>query len=143
MSGPSSQMTTYPDVDSVFRSLGTWGRWQIFQLILIQLQYIAPDFHLLAIVFLGYEPPFSCFVVDNTTGLLEHNVTHYVQEGDCKVRNTWTNVTSPCHHGYWYDAPLETATIVTEGIVMTGSVLPLEIIPVEKRAIVHLLGTGT
>ncbi|XP_064609234.1 LOW QUALITY PROTEIN: solute carrier family 22 member 6-A-like [Liolophura sinensis] len=171
-------------------------------------------------MFPGYEPPFSCLVVDNTTELLEHNVTHYVQEGDCKVRDTWTNVTSPCHHGYWYDAPLETATIVTEwdlvcdkeyqmqltqtifvagqalgatvmtiladrygrkwvciisqwamfaigvgtafspsilvfsilrfptgafqqGIVMTGSVLPLEIIPVEKRAIVHLIGTGT
>ncbi|XP_064609235.1 organic cation transporter-like protein [Liolophura sinensis] len=219
MSGPSSQMTTYPDVDSVFKSLGTWGRWQIVQLILIQLQHMAAAFQLLAIVFLGYEPPFSC-LVDNTTGLLEHNVTHYVQEGDCKVRDTWTNVTSPCHHGYWYDAPLETATIVTEwdlvcdkeyqmqltqtifvagqalgatvmtiladrygrkwvciisqwavfaigvgtafspsilvfsilrfptgafqqGIIMTGSVLPLEIIPVEKRAIVHLLGAGT
>lgn len=53
MSAPSSQKKAYPDVDSVFKSLGTWGRWQILQILLTQLQHLASDFQLLAIVFLG------------------------------------------------------------------------------------------
>lgn len=53
MSGPSTQKNTSPDINSVFKSLGTWGRWQIIQLILIQLQHLAAAFQLFAIVFLG------------------------------------------------------------------------------------------
>ncbi|XP_021368680.1 organic cation transporter protein-like [Mizuhopecten yessoensis] len=112
------------DVDEIWKSLGTWGRYQRGQLLLCCVVAVIPGaFHLLSIVFIAYRPPFEC---RETT---PRDVFPYQDDNDSStyifvyhqcsidVFNNGSNSTlvtsTDCVSGYKYDFRHD-ASIVTE-----------------------------
>ncbi|XP_069138342.1 organic cation transporter protein-like isoform X2 [Argopecten irradians] len=114
-------MPEYNYLDEVWRRLGTWGRYQSFQIFLQLTSVLSESIHLMVIVFIGYRPPYQCAEVENITSRYEvlSNSSVTTRYGACHidVLLNGTNHTimelSPCPTGYTYGLQKD-RTFVTE-----------------------------
>ncbi|XP_069138045.1 solute carrier family 22 member 6-B-like [Argopecten irradians] len=113
------------DVDQIWKSLGTWGRYQRGQMFLCLIAVVPVAFHLLCIVFIAYRPPHQCKEAtikdifphqddyENSTYRFVFNkcsIDVYSNETDS---NSTLITSTDCVSGYKYDVHRD-ASIVTE-----------------------------
>ncbi|XP_021368677.1 organic cation transporter protein-like [Mizuhopecten yessoensis] len=111
------------DINEIWKSLGTWGRYQRGQIFICLFTVIPVAFHLLSIVFIAYRPPFECKETTprDVFPYQDHNdsstYTFVYHQCSIDVFNNGSNsslVTSTdCVSGYKYDVRHD-ASIVTE-----------------------------
>lgn len=110
------------DVDDVWKALGSWGRYQKFQILILFFDGMATAFHLLSAVVIGYRYPYKCQEMELNCTMVEdqcYNSSIYIEYGKCDV-NIYRNDTNltlihnrKCENGYTYPVHKD-ATFVTE-----------------------------
>lgn len=118
------------NVDNILHGLKDFGRFQVLQYVVISCMQIPNAFNLLAIVFIGYPPKYTC---KNMTDLQFSKYTGSDESiapvyDTCNIRlynnslNSSTLLqTMPCINGYAYDAPLDTSIITEWDLVCSKS----------------------
>ncbi|XP_021368562.1 solute carrier family 22 member 8-like [Mizuhopecten yessoensis] len=112
------------DVDKIWISLGTFGKYQRIQLTVILIGIIPLAFHLLSTVFIAYRPPFYCN--DTTVDMIFGDDTHMHDNASytfvynkCSIdvytdsANSTLIKSTGCVSGYSYPVPKD-RTLVTE-----------------------------
>ncbi|XP_048736819.2 organic cation transporter protein-like [Ostrea edulis] len=117
------------DVDQLWTSLGRFGKFQMSQLMIIWITYIAAGFQLLNVVFIGFRPSNKCAPVENVSTLstsVPDGANLFVTYDKCSL-NLYQNLTNgslfleeiDCPNGYSYSMA-EDATFVTEFDLVCG-----------------------
>ncbi|KAK3097972.1 hypothetical protein FSP39_014956 [Pinctada imbricata] len=123
-------MDSNTDVDDVLKSLGTWGKYQTFQLALSTIGIWPSAFQLLSIVFTGYRPDFECDTdqIDSTniTNIVTSNISFEVRQCDVTLFRNSTNSTTVSKHackGYLYSIPKDRSFVTEWDLVCDRSAL--------------------
>ncbi|XP_048734855.2 organic cation transporter protein-like isoform X2 [Ostrea edulis] len=96
------------DVDEIWRALKPWGRYQVKQMLFMWAAQIPCAFHLLAVVFIGFQPKSECADVSLPDNDIRNASVSSVTYGACSVTifsnqsNSSSTITS-CPNGYRYD----------------------------------------
>ncbi|KAK3098694.1 hypothetical protein FSP39_022115 [Pinctada imbricata] len=116
------------DVDDLLKALGTWGKFQRFQLLFNLFGIWPTAFHVLSTVFI-YRPGFDCRIPDeniyNTTSL-DTDVSYEIGQCNVKVMMNATNTTSESTlgcNGYSYAFPKDRSYVTEWDLVCDRSAL--------------------
>lgn len=96
------------DADRLLQGLGNYGRFQILIFLCLSFIYMRGSWHVLAGIYLGGEPSYSCSKISDNQSLP-------VSYGLCEITRSLNgkNVTEPCPYGWEYGDEFE-ETIVTQ-----------------------------
>ncbi|XP_067664803.1 organic anion transporter 3-like [Haliotis asinina] len=109
--------TSLRTIDSVLQLLGTLGRYQLLQAVLLSIGNLTVCFHLLNFVFIAQPVKQQCVV----TPLYGNDTNTDYGKCEVSVRNTTTNVTSSHACSAWtYDMPKD-HSIVSEWDLVCGN----------------------
>ncbi|XP_021359310.1 solute carrier family 22 member 8-like [Mizuhopecten yessoensis] len=122
-------MTDQHFLDNIWRTLGTWGRYQRIQMALHMATYGSEAFQLMIIVFIGYRPSYQCADLGNTTSMYDTlsnaSLTPLYQACHVDILINGTNTTlmklSPCPAGYTYDLEKDRTFVTEWNLVCDGA----------------------
>ncbi|XP_069138044.1 solute carrier family 22 member 21-like [Argopecten irradians] len=99
------------DVDEIWKSLGTWGRYQRGQIFLCLLAGIPTAFHLLGFAFIAYRPPFQC---------QETTVKDIIPHRELHENNTYRFVYNKCSIDVYSNETDANSTLITSTDCVSG-----------------------
>ncbi|XP_067664797.1 organic cation transporter protein-like [Haliotis asinina] len=105
-------------IDNVLQLLGTLGRYQLFQAVLLAIGNLSICFHLLNFVFIAQDAKEQCAV----TPLYGNDTNTDYDKCDVTVQNTTTNVTSRHTCSAWTYGVKRDYSIVSEWDLVCGNV---------------------
>ncbi|XP_048734857.2 organic cation transporter protein-like [Ostrea edulis] len=119
------------DVDEIWRALKPWGRYQVKQMCFMWAAMIPCSIHLLAIVFIGFQPEFQCADISLPENDTWNASVYHVTYDACSVtiysnQSNSSSTTTSCPNGYKYDEHDE-ISFVTEWGFLCGESTKVDI----------------